>query len=37
MILELDLAANVPGQPYSTRSLSKVFLLLLFYSYKGKK
>ena len=35
-ILKLDLAANIPRQPYSTRPLSKIFCFL-FYSYKGKK
>ena len=33
-ILELDLAVNVPRQPYSTRPLSKNFLFFLFYSKK---
>ena len=34
-ILKLDLGANVPRQPHSTRPLSKIFFL--FYSYKGIK
>ena len=34
-ILSLDLAANVPRQPYSTRPL--LGICFLFYNYKGIK
>lgn len=35
-ILELDLAVNVPRQPYSTRPLSKNFLFFCFTVTKVK-
>lgn len=35
-ILKLDLAANVPRQPYSTRPLSKNFLFFCFTVTKVK-
>ena len=35
-ILKLDLDANVPSQPYSTRPLSTIFFFLQLQRYKLK-